>query len=143
MEKRKLYSSHVKTGSRTFFFEIRESEQKRPYLVIQEVRKKDDETERKSLVIFENDVEQFAEAFLRTLINFQGATREDIIREARKKHPNAFVKWSEDEEAKLRVLFNGGNSIADISKELGRGESAISARLKKMQLITDDVAVAA
>jgi len=55
--------------------------------------------------------------------------------EIRKKFPKAYMPWGLDEDKKLKKLFAKNISIKDLAKEFGRKRGAISARLKKLELI--------
>jgi hypothetical protein len=57
-------SKILKAGAKTYFFDIKETKDKKPFLLITESRYKgeDEERERSSIVIFEQDVDAFAEA---------------------------------------------------------------------------------
>jgi hypothetical protein len=135
MEKKQIYATQVQTGTRTFFFDIKEADNGKPYLVITESKKSGDQYERKNMVLFESDIEKFSQGFLKTLLNFTPQDREEMIREARKKYPNAFEPWTEEDEKTLTERFRAGRSFEEIASEFGRNENAIRKRLEKLGLI--------
>lgn len=53
------------------------------------------------------------------------------IEQMRKVHPNAFRPWAAPDDATLKQEFLNGQSVAKISKMLGRHEGSIIARLQK------------
>lgn len=53
----------------------------------------------------------------------------------RKEHPQAFRRWTDDEEKKLKDLFKRDAAIPELAKLLGRKEGGIRARLEKLGLI--------
>jgi len=57
-------SKILKAGAKTYFFDIKETRDKKPYLLITESRfkGKDDERERSSIVIFQQNIQDFAQA---------------------------------------------------------------------------------
>jgi hypothetical protein len=55
--------------------------------------------------------------------------------EIRKKFPKAYMPWKKDEDEKLCELFAKNIPVKDLAKEFGRKRGAISARLKKLELI--------
>lgn len=61
------------------------------------------------------------------------------LEKIREKNPNAYMRWSSDEEAKLVELFNTGKSQTQIAKILGRKIGGIRSRLVKLGLIEDEV----
>ena len=54
-------SKTVKAGARTYFFDLKETKEGKPYLVITESRFKgeDDDRERNSIVVFPENIEEF------------------------------------------------------------------------------------
>ena len=60
------------------------------------------------------------------------------IERAREKHPRAWARWTRDEDAQLRLLFDEGRRIAEMAQELGRHDGAIRSRLLKLELLTED-----
>ena len=58
----------------------------------------------------------------------------------RESHPNAFAKWSNEEEEKLKEKFLGGyENIEFLAEEFGRKPGGIRSRLVKLGLIEDDI----
>lgn len=56
------------------------------------------------------------------------------IAQRRRKYPNAYAPWTEEQETVLVRLHDSGVSTRDIAKELGRQPGAITARLEKLGL---------
>ena len=52
----------------------------------------------------------------------------------RQEHPNAFDPWTEEADAKLRLMWAEGTSIQDLAEHFGRKQSAIIVRMKKLGL---------
>ena len=66
MEK-EIYTEQIMAGKRTYFMDVKESAKGAKYLVLTESKKLDDDTfERHSIMIFEEDIEKFALAFIKT-----------------------------------------------------------------------------
>jgi hypothetical protein len=55
----------------------------------------------------------------------------------REKFPNAYRPWSESDDEKLKDMFEGGSTPAQLQKEFGRQKGSIHARLIKLGLIED------
>jgi len=55
--------------------------------------------------------------------------------EIRKKHPRAYEKWTEEEDARLRAEFATGATKAELASLFQRRPSAITSRLKKLGLL--------
>ena len=137
MKKQSLYTEKVEAGKRSFYFDIRESENGSNYLVISEVSKKEDETtERRQIVIFENEIDRVAVKIGRSLLNFtrKSTSKEAIIARAKERYANAYEPWSEKDDAELTLFHRQGSSIENITKSLQRQPGAIKLRLKKLNL---------
>lgn len=57
--------------------------------------------------------------------------------ELRKKNPNAYRRWSDEDDSMLRTRFEQGASMKELTKEFGRQKGGITARLVKLGLIED------
>lgn len=53
-------------------------------------------------------------------------------------HRNAYTKWNDKADNHLRLLFNQGISIEQLSELFGRTKGAILSRLKKLNVIQED-----
>ncbi|WP_170391075.1 RecQ family ATP-dependent DNA helicase [Ruegeria arenilitoris] len=63
------------------------------------------------------------------------STYHERIEKIKKKSPNAYAAWDEDQEVELRDLFERQISIAEIARIMGRQPGGIRSRLKKIGLI--------
>ena len=62
------------------------------------------------------------------------------LAQLREKYPNAYRPWSDEDDEKLKELFEGGSTPSQLQKEFGRQKGSIHARLIKLGLIEDDAA---
>ena len=53
---------------------------------------------------------------------------------ARQENPNAYDPWTDEDDKRLKEMWSGGKSVADIAEHFGRKESAITVRIKKLKL---------
>lgn len=53
----------------------------------------------------------------------------------RQKHPRAYVKWSPEEDEKLKNEYTSGQQIGELAKQFQRQSSAIRSRLEKLGLV--------
>jgi hypothetical protein len=58
-----VFSSRIQKGSRTYFFDIKLNERSEYYLTITESKKSGDNFERSRIMVFEEDIEDFADLF--------------------------------------------------------------------------------
>jgi len=68
-DRRELFSESVRAGTRTYFFDVKESSEGTKYLVISESRKMGDTRERSRVMVFEEDILSFAES-LKKAVDF-------------------------------------------------------------------------
>jgi len=61
----------------------------------------------------------------------KGSAWTDKIAKMRETYPNAYRPWQADDDATLKTSFLNGDSIAALSKKLGRHEGSIRMRLQK------------
>ena len=71
-EKREIFSSRVRAGSRTYYFDIKKNSKEDNYLVISESKKTRDENEkqRHRIMVFEEDIEKFSNSFFQVVSYF-------------------------------------------------------------------------
>ncbi len=62
----------------------------------------------------------------------QASSWNDKLAKMRLKHPNAYKPWSGIDDIRLVKLSVSGKSVKDLSKEFGRHEGSIKARLEKL-----------
>jgi hypothetical protein len=88
-----LFKQQVRAGSRTYFMDVKEAKNGKPYLSIQESRKKEEGFEKSRLLVFPDHLEEFLKGLdaVRTFINAQQPT--DSKSEGRSLPPS-----EEDEE---------------------------------------------
>ncbi|WP_147453907.1 hypothetical protein [Nocardiopsis sp. Huas11] len=52
----------------------------------------------------------------------------------RRRHPNAYAPWTEEDDARLVARANEGASVTELMAEFGRGRGAIRSRMLKVLL---------
>ncbi len=138
-ERKTLFEGRVNAGRNTFFIDARQAVNQHYYLTITDSRRQEDGTfQQQKVLVFEESVKGFRETVNEAcsiIEKLAGGRQEEEIKEIRKTHPRAFMKWEDDEEAKLEKLFKKGVEIEDLSKEFGRSPGSLLARLERMKLI--------
>lgn len=66
------------------------------------------------------------------------ALASQTIEKLRTAYPNACKRWTEEDDAKLEEMYNEGESLKVLSKQFGRTQKAIEARLVKLGLMDDE-----
>lgn len=138
-ERKTLFEGRVSSGRNTFFIDARQAVNDHYYISITDSRRQDDGTfQQQKVIVFEESVKEFRETLTeacKMIRELSGNRREEEIREIRKTHPRAFMKWDEEEEKKLEKRFKKGAGIEDLSREFGRSTGSLLARLERMKLI--------
>ena len=82
-------------------------------------------------------VSEYARHMAPLILNEAKKDAEDLspyFKKVRKKHPEAYASWTEDDDRKLEQDYRNGVSIADLANSAGRTRGAIQARIKKLNL---------
>lgn len=105
------------------------SEKRIPFLVIKHV--KDQQTGKKHYYIAECSSDSPKPEGFKLANNLRWKNRIMVL------HPNAWTRWSEDEERILMKMWSEGKTLAEISRALGRTVVSIRAKLKSLGLLED------
>ena len=136
-EKKELFSQRIVAGRRTYFFDVRETQDGTRYLVISESRLVDGEYKHDRIMIFQEHIPAFIEGLKRTLkfMKRMDKVKAYDIEEIRKKYPRAYMKWTKEEDETLRDEYLRGKTIGELAKIFQRKPSAIHSRLRKLGLL--------
>jgi hypothetical protein len=131
-----LFSEKVTAGNRTYFFDVKKSREGLKYLKISESRrKKSQDYEHFRVMIFEEHIPAFLEAFNKALaaMGFDvGATT--YVKELRKSLPNAYRPWGKDDDERLEQFYCQKKSVEELAKIFKRNVGAIESRIRKLEL---------
>lgn len=141
MNDNEIYSNKITKGSRTYFFDIKKSENGDLYLKISESKKTGCGFEHHRLMVFDEDLKDFVEALKKSLTKFKelkepkqtdGKTYSvDKIRET---YQQAYLLWTAEVDNKLELLFCEGKKVKELAEIFGRNVGAINSRIKKLEL---------
>ncbi len=140
MDNNELYSEKLTRGKRSYFFDIKKSENDSLYLSITESKKKEDAFERRQIIVFEENFTDFKSVMENALDKFEDLVNQDgpkniySLEDVRKVHHQAYLPWSAEDDERLEALFCEGRSIKELAQEFERNEGAISSRIKKLEL---------
>lgn len=149
MEKKNLlHTERVNSKGKCVFMDLKVTEKGSHYVILTESRKvADNQYERNNIVLFQEDVQKFGEAFTRILMRFKKnelSASDEYIAEIRKTYPRAFQSWTKEEDETLGSMIASGAEPALIVEKLQRAEGAIEARVKKLaKLKAEEVATKA
>lgn len=134
-EKKELFTEKVIAGSRTYFFDVKESKDGTKYLVISESRQAGSGHEHNRVMVFEENLEAFNEGFKKA-IQFLGVKSKAYnVDEVRQAHPKAYEKWTADEDEHLKAKYREGVSLAELATFFQREQGAIRSRLGRLGLL--------
>jgi len=141
MSDKEIYSDKITKGSRTYFFDIKKSENRNFYLKISESKKTLSGFEHHRLMVFDEDLKDFVEAFKKSLTKFkelkepkQTSDKSYSVEKVRKTHKQAYYPWTTEDDNKLELLFCQGKKIKELAQIFERNEGAISSRIKKLEI---------
>ena len=138
-----IHTEQVSGPTKSFYMDLKKSENGRNYLVITQSRKIDDENqERTRIIVFQNEIARFSEAMMRSLIQFSVKEDEEVLRykqAVKEQYPKAYSKWTKEDEIQLKELFESGQDVEDITVSLERNTAGVLARLRKLGLTQDEV----
>ena len=125
-------------GSRTYFFDVKESAEGKKYLVISESRPvAENPHEHTRVMVFEEHIHAFRAALETALQHFQPPEKPKSYRveQIRQQHQKAYVKWTEDDDTRLRAEFTKGKTTPELVSSFQRNKGAIRSRLAKLGLL--------
>ncbi len=129
-----VHAEKLPAGSRTYFFDVKASNDDKLYLCITETRSSAG-FERHRVMIFQEHMAAFHEAYLRAAECINVTTKSYSVETLRQEHPQAYKKWTPDEDEELTKKYNDGLKINELAAILERKPSAIRSRLGKLGLL--------
>lgn len=140
MESEEYFSLKLTKGNRTYFFDIKESIAGNLYLKISESKKVEHGFERHHLMVFEEDLDQFADTFqraLRKLYECKGS--KNVLNNSAGVSLNppltkSYNPWTSADDDKLESLYCEGIKLDELAEILKRSLGAVKSRIKKLQL---------
>ncbi len=145
MPDKEIYSTRLRAGRRTYFLDVKEGDDGHAYLKITESRKTGEAFEQSRIVVdkehAEDLLESMADAVRRLMA--QQFKKEPVpvekdkaysVEEKREKHPQAYARWTKEDDVRLEQLFCGGKKNKELAVIFGRDPGAIAARIKKLEL---------
>jgi hypothetical protein len=131
-KRKELFSEKVIAGSRTYFFDVKESVDGIKYLVISESRQVGGESyEHNRVMVFQEHLEVFNEVFNKAVKFMIGEDEPKAynVEQIRHEYPKAYAKWTEDEDIRLRNEYAQNKTINELAEIFQRKPSAIRTRL--------------
>jgi hypothetical protein len=136
-----ICSEKITKGKRTYFFDIKQCETGDLYLKILESKKTDTGFERNNILIFHEDLKDFALAFNKILFTFLEKSSSIQIEEKKSNSTknvgleNKMMPWTKEDDDALEKLYCEKKSVKEIASLFKRSDGAINSRIKKLELI--------
>jgi hypothetical protein len=133
-ERRVLFTEKVTAGSRTYFFDVKESKDETKYLVISESQQSSSGQAHRRVMVFEENLEAFNDGFQKA-IQFLGIKNKAYsVEQMRQEYPKAYERWTVDEDERLKARHREGATVTELAKFFQRQDGAIRSRLAKLGL---------
>jgi len=141
MEHTELYTQKLVKGKRTYFFDVKQTEQKDFYLTITESKRSVDGFVRNNVMVFEEDIEDFMVSFTQCLASYHKLKEAHLIKKEsnayskiQENHAKAYMPWTTEDDDKLESLYCEKKTIKELALIFERKEGAIESRIKKLGL---------
>lgn len=140
MDNKELFTDKITKGNRTYFFDVKRSENGGLYLSVSESKRIDDGFEKYKILIFEEDIKDFKKGFnravkkLEKLTDLESDKKSYTLDDIREQHPQAYLPWLPEDDEKLEALFCEGKTVKELANIFQRKEGAITSRIKKLEL---------
>ncbi len=141
MEQSELYTQKLTRGKRSYFFDIKQTEQKVFYIKITESKPSNNGFEHHRVMVFEEDIEDFMVSFTHCLASYHKLKEAQITEKKtnayskiQEKHANAYLPWTTEDDEKLEGLYCEGKTVNELAMIFERKIGAIESRIKKLGL---------
>jgi hypothetical protein len=139
-EDKNMKSIKIPVAGRTYFFDVKKTGDGSSYLKITESKHiENDAYERHQIVVFEEHLIRFDEAFREVAKEFpsfnkdgNGKSRMQLLKE---KFENAYKPWTQEEETSLIDFVRQGKTSKELSVIFRRNVGAIVSRIEKLNLL--------
>jgi hypothetical protein len=133
---KEIFSEKVTAGSRTYFFDVKESDQGARYLVISESRQTGSTAEHYRVVVFEEHLEKFSEILDQAVWMMARSDKSKTysLDQIRQKYPRDYEMWTSEEDERLTSRYQAGLDLLELAAIFQRQPSAIESRLTKLGL---------
>jgi len=133
-----IESLKVPAGKRTYFIDVKQTGESIKYLKISESKRLENgEYERHQILIFEEDINNIAEAVKQLLVHFPTYKKTETksrMEKTKEQFENAYKPWTETDDLQLTQLFCDGSKPKELSQIFKRNVGAINSRIKKLEL---------
>lgn len=135
MDTNDIFSTNFKAGRRTYFFDIKKTQDGEKYIKISESKKTDEDGfDRYRIMVFNEDIDKFERAITETLQKMKEPDKAYEVETIRQTHRQAYAPWTPQDDNRLEVLYCERKTIQQLTEIFGRNDGAIRSRIKKLEL---------
>lgn len=145
MPDKEIYSSRLRAGNKTWCVEMKEDANGSAFLEMTEHSKIAGSERPRRIVVdkahAEDLLETMADAVRRLLAHEHRKkrpapeqTKTYTVEAVRKEHPQAYARWTAEQDELLERLYCEGTPRKELASIFGREPSAITSRIKKLEL---------
>lgn len=131
-------SIKVPAGKRTYFIDVKQTVENIKYLKIRESKRLENgEYERHQIMIFEENINNMADAVKQALIHFPTYNKTETksrMEKTKEQFGSAYKPWAEIDDLQLTQLFCEGKKPKELSQIFERNIGAIKSRIRKLEL---------
>jgi hypothetical protein len=125
----------IVAGRHTYVFTVKENRRGKRLLCVTQQSSYGSAKHRKRVTVPEYHLQAFHEAYYRSTRHFDPIPKAYRFEELRERYPNAFRKWTGEDDKVLATMFNAGVGVGELSTALQRQTGAILFRLLHLGLI--------
>ncbi|MFZ1694502.1 MAG: DUF3276 family protein [Flavobacteriales bacterium] len=145
MPDKEIYSTRLRAGRKTYFVDVQVGDNGEPYLKLSESIQTGERFEHSRILVDKQHAEDLVEAMADAVRRLKAhalkkktVVKEDdkaySVEEIREKHPQAYARWTEEDDARLEQLYCEGRKRKELAVIFGREPGAITSRIKKLEL---------
>lgn len=145
MPDKEIYSTRLRAGRKTYFVDVQVSDDGEPYLKLSESTQTGGRFEHSRILVDKDHAEDLLEAMADAVRRLMAHTfkkkapagvgdKAYSVEDIRQKHPQAYARWTEEDDARLEQLYCEGKKNKELAVIFGRDPGAIASRIKKLEL---------
>ena len=138
-----VHSDMVSAGRTSYFLDVRKAVNGRFYMTITESRRSSESGfDQRRIFVFEENTVPFRTALEKTLTMLDDAVakRGELPSDGKPGPGRCGMRWTEDEDGRLKKMFRKGGALEDIASGLERSRRAVELRLEKLGLMSSSEA---
>ena len=135
-----ILKEQIVVGTKTFYLELKVAENKKNYLVFTQESTTNKELQKVKMILFEEELLMVSIAMMKILIAFKSKKNPtNLIKMVKEDYPTAYYFWTSKAGDLLKNLFTKEQDSSEIAEYIGKEESLLNERMKKMDVSIDEI----